>query len=101
MVTRGEPRFVQIVLYASADFGARNGTIKPFTNNARSRYGLSMTLLSIKNSLRYRRTSGTSVLFGEPRLIMINPLFASFIARRYECTELAMAYSSFLLSGFL
>jgi hypothetical protein len=65
-----------MLLYASADFGARKGTIIPFTKNVRSKKGTSITFSSIRNSFKYLFTSFTAVESGEPRFINIIPLFA-------------------------
>ena len=40
---QGEPSGVQIDLYASADLGARKGTMIPLTRIFRNKYGLSIT----------------------------------------------------------
>jgi len=82
---KGDPSFVQIDRYASADLAALKGTIIPFTISDLTRYGESITLLSIKNSVRYLFTSFTSVESGEPRFIkMIALLFVSMRRQNYR-----------------
>src|SRR5215207_6293832 len=77
----GEPFSVQIDLYASADLGARKGTMIAFTSKARNNQGLSITLSSIKNSSRYRLTSFTDVESGEPRFMRTIALFITRLAK--------------------
>src|SRR5690606_4287442 len=76
---RGEPLSVQSLRYSLADLGARKGATIKLIKNHREMKGMSITLLSIKNSLRYFLTSAVEVLSGVPTFTSITPILALFL----------------------
>src|SRR5437899_342360 len=74
VATSGDPAAVHTFSYASADSLGREGRIAKFTMQNRANQFTSRTRLSMRNSRRYRRTSGTDGESGEPRLTNKTPL---------------------------
>jgi len=67
----GDPSSVHSFKYLRVDTGALKGTIIMFTRSFLRSQGISITLLSFRNSERYLRTSLTPGLSGVPVLINI------------------------------
>ncbi len=73
-ILSGDPSFVQIAAYFSADFLGRKLRIIPFKISHQTNLGISTTLLSDKNSFRYFLRAVFVGASGVPRFTSNTPI---------------------------